>query len=134
MKKQTFKNKKEECILDCISNWSDVFFSQEICGFIGIKEGIYTSVLCNNKSRRPKENFTIDPVDYLLFVDEYEPVCVFHSHVLGDETMSEQDIIMSENTCLPFLIYSLNTKKFKIHEPTKSQAPKDIVTKFKKII
>lgn len=134
MKKQVFKNKKEQCILDSISNWSNVFFSQEICGFIGIKDGVYTSLLCNNKSRKPKENFTIDPVDYLLFVEEYEAVCIFHSHVLGDETMSEQDIIMSENSCLPFLVYSLNTKKFKIYEPRKSQASKSLVNKFKKII
>lgn len=134
MKKQIYKNKKEENILNSISEWSKTFFSQEVCGFVGIKNKEYVSFLCNNKSREPEKNFTIDPVDYIVFVDEYDPICIFHSHVLGDEEFSKHDIMMSENSCLPFLVYSLNTNKFNLHIPIQSKVCKKTLAKIKKLI
>jgi len=132
MKKQFFNSKKVQDIINVICNWSEQFFSQEVCGFVGVKNDIYTAILCHNKSRSPKNTFTIDPVDYLFFVEEYEPIFIFHSHVVGDEKFSKEDIIMSENSCLPFIVYSLNTKKLNFHQPKKTRIPIESVNKFKK--
>lgn len=132
MNKESFKTKKEESILKKIKEWSCANFSQEVCGFIGESEGSFTAFLCENKSISPKDSFSIDPLEYLLFIKKYDPVGVFHSHVVGDETESEKDIVMSENSCLPFFIYSLNTENINIYLPKKSNANKKTIDKFLK--
>lgn len=132
MEKQFFSSSKEKDITNVISNWSEQFFSQEICGFVGIENDNYTAILCPNKSRDPKETFTIDPLEYLFFVEKYEPLFVFHSHVIGDEKFSKEDIIMSENSCLPFVVYSINTRKFNFHRPVKTKVNISALNKFEK--
>tara|TARA_R110002153_G_scaffold5393_3_gene25283 strand:+ start:8284 stop:8691 length:408 start_codon:yes stop_codon:yes gene_type:complete len=132
MNKESFKTKKQKSILLKIKEWSSLNFSQEICGLVGESNGELTAFLCENKSISPRESFSIDPMEYLLFTENYEPVAVFHSHIVGDETESEKDIIMSENSCLPFFIYSLNTEKINIYTPKVSIAKNTTLEKFKK--
>lgn len=77
----------------------------------------YIVQLEKNCSTDPKNFFAIDPLRYLLFKQKYSLVAIFHSHIIGDEKPSEFDIKMSENCCIPFLVYSLNTDKIEIYEP-----------------
>lgn len=91
--------------------------TMEICGLLGRKDSDYTPRILKNKHSDPKNHFAIDPLEYLKFVQEFEPVAVFHSHIMGDSQPSEFDKINSENTLLPFLIYSLPEKKFSIFKP-----------------
>lgn len=89
----------------------------EICGFLGKKDGEYECRVVKNKHPNPREFFSIDPVEYLKFMREHEMVAIFHSHVQGDSQASEFDKVNSENTLIPFLIYSVPEKKFSLFEP-----------------
>lgn len=123
-------------VIDClnkIKQFSKISPHMEICGFLGfdINEGKFVAKLENNCSTDPVNFFAIDALKYLLFKEEYSMVCVFHSHIIGDENPSEFDIKMSENCCIPFLVYSLNTDKFKIHEPISLEYNKEMLDKIK---
>jgi len=133
MEKEYFKSKNAKSILKKIQEWSDSYLNQEVCGFIGKSENKYTAFLCENKSSEPEHSFTIDPMEYYLFLKDYSPIAVWHSHVYGDEEESEKDVLMSENSCLPFFIYSLNTKKMNFYTPLKSSVEESELKKFKNI-
>jgi proteasome lid subunit RPN8/RPN11 len=91
----------------------------EICGFVGFdeKQQKYVVQLEENCSGDPRNFFAVDALNYLMFKNKYSILTVFHSHIVGDEEPSEFDIKMSENCCVPFLVYGLNSNKFKIYEP-----------------
>ena len=89
----------------------------EICGFLGEKDGEYFPLIVKNKHSNPKEHFSIDPLEYLRFSNQHNLICVFHSHITGDSSASSFDKVNSDNTLVPFLIYSLSEKKFSIYEP-----------------
>ena len=113
------KTKNIKLIFKTIADWSKINLGIEICGFVGFdeKQQKYIIQLEKNCSSDPSNFFAIDALNYLMFKTKYSIVAVFHSHILGDEEPSEFDIKMSENCCIPFLIYSLNSGKFKIYEP-----------------
>lgn len=89
----------------------------EVCGLLGIKGGEYFPQMLKNKHTDPQNHFSIDPLEYLRFSQEFELVAVFHSHVVGDSQASDFDRVNSDNTMIPFLIYSLCEKKFSLFEP-----------------
>ncbi len=89
----------------------------EVCGLLGTKDGEYFPRMMKNKHSDPQNHFSIDPLEYLRFSQEFELVAVFHSHVVGDSQPSDFDKVNSENTVIPFLIYSLCEKKFSLFEP-----------------
>ena len=105
----------------------------EVCGFFGFdeEEELFVVRQEHNNSPSPAQFFMIDPINYLLFKDQYHLVGIFHSHIAGDEEPSEFDIKMAQNCCLPFLIYSLNTKKIHIYEPQKMECNVNIVRRMK---
>jgi proteasome lid subunit RPN8/RPN11 len=117
------KTKNIKTALKAIACWSKVNQGIEICGFIGFdtNQQKYVCKLEKNCSSEPTHFFAIDALNYLIFKNKYSMISVFHSHILGDENPSEFDIKMSENCCIPFLVYSLNTDKFKIYEPRSSE-------------
>jgi proteasome lid subunit RPN8/RPN11 len=106
-------------IKDFIINNSVINVNTEICGFLGFDENAqkYIAKIEKNESPNPKDFFIINPVNYLNFKNSYSLISVFHSHVIYDEQPSEFDIKMSESLCLPFMIFSINSKKFHIYEP-----------------
>ena len=67
----------------------------------------------------------------LLFKNDFNLLMCFHSHIMGDENFSEFDIKMSENSCIPFMVYSLNTQKFNIYSPKTSESDVSIINRFK---
>lgn len=90
----------------------------EVCGLLGqTKDGKFIYKRMQNRSKDPASYFIVDPYDYLKFIKDYFAVAIFHSHIAGDEKASEFDEKTSENCCLPFIIYSINTEKFFIYEP-----------------
>ena len=99
-------------------------FTREICGFLGFCEETKKYVIQEEKniSTNPSSHFLINPLNYLLFKEQYKMVAVFHSHVKGDEAESEFDVKMADNCCQPFLIYSLNSKKINIYTPETIEA------------
>ena len=117
MEVDSFKNSKNA--IDKIKNYSISNPFMEICGFFGYdsQKRKYIVQLESNNSNDPQNFFAIDPLKYLLFKQKYILTAIFHSHIVGDENPSEFDIKMSENCCIPFLIYGLNTDKFNIYQP-----------------
>ncbi len=108
-------------IRDFIINSCNEQVMQEVCGFIGWDSSKYVATVEKNDATDPKSFFVINPASYLMFAEDYDMLAIFHSHIIGDETPSEFDIKMSEACCIPFVIYSLNTKKFHIYEPSNSE-------------
>jgi len=100
----------------------------EICGFLGFDQEKNQYVIQHQKNiaDNPSQHFMIDPLEYLIFKDRYELVSVYHSHINGDEEPSEFDVKMSDNCCIPFLIYSTESKKFHLYEPQNLEI--DVIT------
>jgi proteasome lid subunit RPN8/RPN11 len=105
----------------------------EICGFLGFDRKKETYVVQNEKnvSQDPSEYFMIDPLNYLIFKEKYDLLAVYHSHINADAEPSEFDVKMSNNCCIPFLIYSIETKKFNLYEPQNLETDVDIYNRFK---
>jgi proteasome lid subunit RPN8/RPN11 len=114
-----FKHKFVNRIAKFIKEKSHVECNNEICGFIGWdnEEQKFVVTVEKNQAEDPRNFFTISPASYYLFAKKYDMLSIFHSHIIGDEQPSEFDIKMSEASCVPFIIYSLNTEKFHIYEP-----------------
>jgi proteasome lid subunit RPN8/RPN11 len=129
----TYKYRKIIDALNKIKHWADFHPSMEICGFLGfnIDEKKYVVQLEQNCSADPQNFFAIDALRYLFFKQKNSIVAIFHSHITGDESASEFDIKMSENCCVPFLIYSLNTKKIQIYQPKNSEYDVKILERVK---
>lgn len=115
------KNKSINKINDFIVNACNEQAAQEVCGFVGYNGSEYVATIEKNDAVDPKNFFVINPVSYLMFAENNDMLAIFHSHIVGDETPSEFDVKMSEACCVPFVIYSLNSKKFHIYEPSHSE-------------
>lgn len=129
-----YETKQLKRALNKIAELSEKVFTQEICGLLGEKEGIYILQECKNISPSPSTSFTLDPLQFILFKSEFEPLAIYHSHIIGNEEPSDFDIVMSENSCIPFMIYALNTKKHKLYVPKISDANEKTIKKIEKII
>ncbi len=105
----------------------------EICGFLGFdnKKGTYVVQNEKNVAEDPSKYFMIDPLNYLLFKERYDLLAVYHSHINTDAEPSEFDVKMSNNCCIPFLIYSIETKKFDLYEPQNLETDVNTYNRFK---
>ena len=108
----------------------------EICGFSGYCTEANTFIVqeTENASDNPQAFFLVDPLEYLLFKEDYSILALYHSHIVGDEEPSDFDIEMSENSCLPFLIFSLNTQKIHIYEPQNSDSDVNTLGRIKVLL
>ena len=90
---------------------------REVCGFIIYKDGKLSFEKMINDSHKD-DYFKIDPISFLHRSMSNELVAIFHTHVDSEEYPSEYDIQNSKNCLYPFLIYSLETRKFNLfHMP-----------------
>lgn len=105
----------------------------EICGFLGFdrEKEAYVVQIQKNVAEDPSKHFMIDPLDYLLFKERYDLLAVYHSHINTDAEPSEFDVKMSNNCCIPFLIYSIETKKFDLYEPQNIETDVNTYNRFK---
>lgn len=101
----------------------------EICGFLGEKDGKLSYKIVQNKHSDPANYFAIDPLDFLLFKRLFKMIAIFHSHLLGDSSASEFDKVNSENTTLPFLIFSIPENAFSVYVPPNCEVEKKIIEK-----
>tara|TARA_B100001057_G_C22150330_1_gene681749 strand:+ start:123 stop:461 length:339 start_codon:yes stop_codon:yes gene_type:complete len=70
---------------------------KEACGVIRGSEVIPLQ----NMSDEPETSFVIDATDYL----RYLPEVIYHSHPVGDNGFSEQDIVVASNLRLISYLY-----------------------------
>ena len=130
------KNKSLNKIKEFIIKHSDLNFNAEVCGFLGydVFDKAYVVHIEKNIAEDISNCFVIEPNNYLNFKNDYDIIAVFHSHVVGDETFSEFDIKMSELSCVPFLVFSVNSRKFNFYEPQNKDYNVKRITNFKKKI
>ena len=108
----------------------------EICGFLGYcpKNNVFVVKEADNIADDPKSFFLIDPLEYLLFKEEYSLLAIYHSHLIGDEEPSDFDKNMSENCYISFLIFSLNTQKIYIYEPQNPDSDVNTLERIKALV
>lgn len=114
---------------------SETCLFAELCALVGLDEEnriVYKQM--QNRSKNPDGHFMVDPYDYLSFVNEFKPLAVFHSHLVGDESPSEFDEKTSENCCFAFIIYSICSEKFFIYEPQHKDYDVNIIQRLKELI
>lgn len=134
-KENKFSSENIDLVLQKMKEWFEKKEFLEICGLVGLDgNGGYVVKECKNLSQDPTSSFILDPLDYLLFSEEFELLCIYHNHPKGDAEPSQADVEASENTCLPFLIYSNQEKKYKLYEPKTSEVNSDFIKKIKKLV
>ena len=126
---------KAEDLLSFLKEEADCSLFAELCALIGLNEKseiVYRKM--QNRSKNPEVYFIIDPYEYLEFINDFEIISVFHSHLVGDEKPSEFDEKTSENCCLAFVIYSICTEKFFIYEPQYKDYDVNTIQRLKELV
>ena len=128
--------KSAKAALEHIKIISNRSIRNEICGFLGhcMKDNTFVVKESENSSDNPQSFFLVDPLEYLLFKEKYTFLALYHSHIIGDEEPSDFDKEMSENACLPFLVFSLNTQKVHIYEPQNSDSDVNTLGRIKALL
>lgn len=91
---------------------------QEVCGFVLLNKDLTVSVdRAVNENPNPGESFTISSAKFLKYNIDKRILGIYHSHPKTNEKPSKPDIAMSEEMGIPYLIYSLITKKFYLYYP-----------------
>ena len=134
-KENKFSSKSIDLVLQKMKEWCEKKEFVETCGLIGLdSNGGYVLKECKNLSQDPTGSFILDPLDYLFFSEEFKLLCIYHNHPKGDAEPSQSDIETSENTCLPFLIYSNQEKKCKLYNPKTSEIDSGVIKKIEKLV
>lgn len=106
---------------------------KEIVGFLGLKDGKPVAKITTNRSPNPQEYFMVDPMEFYSFDKEFEFIAVFHSHIYGDSEFSDFDRDSSENSVIPFIVYSLPEDKFNIYEPSGHDVDENVISTIKSL-
>ena len=114
--------KYKKCIKDIISI-SESKPQEESCGFIVLTKSGPFSIETRNRAPSKEKKFSISPLDFVKAKKKcHSIISIFHSHSLGDENPSELDLRMTEELRIPFVIYSLITKKTRLISPKGMQS------------
>lgn len=132
MKLKKFKNLNN--LLMSVAEFCEGSLLNEVCGLVGFDGENYILQEGKNIAADTKNNFILDPLQYLMFKNKYKVISIFHSHLIGDEEPSDFDVLMSENSCVPFSIYSLNTKKHYVYRPREPDADLELLGLFEESI
>lgn len=121
--------------IEFCANYSKEFFNLECCALIGLKgKSQYHAQIVANRSPQPMEFFTIDPIDYLNFIEKNKILFIFHSHPHTESLFSELDKNNSEAICISFLMYSVQDNKFALYVPENHELDVNTLNKVKGLI
>ena len=106
---------------------------REVCGFIVYRNNtLFFEKIINDSNQ--DDYFRINPISFLERSLSNELVAIFHTHVDSEEKPSEYDIQNSKNCLYPFLIYSLETKRFHLFDLPEFKRPENGVNMLKEVI
>lgn len=94
-------------------------YPNEACGLI-IKKGKKSLALpCRNISERPRDRFTLDPVDYAKCSQQGEVIAVWHTHTDRSADPSPADLASCETSGMPWYILSVGKsgEEFQLQGP-----------------
>ena len=86
----------------------------EVCGLILYEDDKFVLKKCRNFSDMPDVYFEIHPADFLTAKLSKKLVAIFHSHTHGPTMFSEYDMSVSRECLYPYIMYSCETKEFKL--------------------
>lgn len=91
---------------------------EEICGFVLLCPDNSVEITKEvNVNPDPSKSFSISPQKFINYSINRKILGIYHSHPFSDESPSAQDILCSEESGIPYLIYSLQTNKFFLYYP-----------------
>lgn len=96
-------------------------YPREACGLLVNVRGKLIFRPCKNISSSPEEDFIIDPLDQIRALHNAELVAIFHSHTKYDEQPSDQDYMGCKKTEVPWVIYSVLTKRYFTIQPVRKE-------------
>lgn len=105
-------NKISQNILEQIKIYCRENPGVESCGVIYYANEGLNFLKCENLSDNPVHNFVID-VGILI---DYDVRYVVHSHIKGSAQPSINDIRNSDESCIPYLVYSMRDNDFYLYE------------------
>ena len=79
---------------------------EEVCGVVCDGKAIRV----RNTSQNPEESFLIDAETYL----EYRPEIIFHSHPIGNDGLSEHDLVVAANMELTSYVYVVDSDRLEV--------------------
>lgn len=115
-------------------NASEKCINEEMCGFICANKDYFYFLQVKNKSPEPHKYFIIPALDFLKIKKENNLIALFHNHFSTSERESDFDKSVSENTCLPLVIYSNVTKKFNFYIPNYISCDVKEINRLKEIL
>jgi len=104
---------------------------EEVCGFIILKDDKFDILEVENMAEDKESEFYISAKSFLYARENNQLVAVFHSHPNGTEESSQYDKNCSEATCIPFVIFSTQTRKFSVYVPEFLDVDEEIIKKLK---
>lgn len=93
---------------------------KECCGLIVRSNGKIVIFPSRNDALNTKNNFSINPFDYLRAAEFGEVFGCYHSHCGNIEVFSETDKLNSENHKITFVLYNVKSDNFLVYEPSGS--------------
>lgn len=97
---------------------AESFDTEEVCGFVLLNDDLTVSIeRAINENPDKKDCFAISPLKFLDYKLNKKILGIYHSHPRNNEHPSERDKKVSEEMAIPYLIYSLYTKKFFLYYP-----------------
>jgi len=95
---------------------------REICGVIGTSHRKLKYIPCRNIAAQ-NNHFVIDPQDYADAEDNYEILCIVHSHININPQPSQADLVGIEKSGLPWLIMNHPVGNWTVSYPNNYEAP-----------
>jgi proteasome lid subunit RPN8/RPN11 len=102
----------DSLLLDQLKSYSRKNPTQESCGIIIKENNLLKFIECDNNSINPSSSFVIDS----NIIIDYDVEYIFHSHIICSANPSIKDIDISNELCIPFLIYSLKDDDFYLYD------------------
>lgn len=104
----------------------------EVCGFVFVENGNLKTEPAKNIAVYANDVFEIHPLEILRQIRSGKLAAIYHTHPTSTEQESTFDRFNCENSCIPYVIYSKETKNFNLLIPAKPHVKQDYIDILKK--
>ena len=104
----------------------------EVCGFVFVENGDLKTEAAKNIAVYANDVFEIHPLEILRQIRGGKLAAIYHTHPTSTEQESTFDRFNCENSCIPYVIYSKETKNFKLLITKKPHVKQDYIDMLKK--
>ena len=104
----------------------------EVCGFVFVENGDLKTEAAKHIAVYANDIFEIHPLEILRQIRSGKLAAIYHTHPTSTEQESTFDRFNCENSCIPYVIYSKETKNFNLLIPKKPHVKQDYIDILKK--